>query len=78
MHSINLELLSGYTNYVNFKEDVAKTPFRVNFDKEIITRETPTSSKIKISAKIDAVVYDKKEKLFTEKKKFIEKKIKSA
>ena len=72
MYSINLEVLSGYTNYVNFKKDIAQTPFRINFDKETIIRETPTSSKIKVNAVINVIVYEKKEKLFKDKKRFIE------
>ena len=72
LNSINLELISNYSNYVNFKKDIAKTPFRINFDKEIIVRENPSSSKIKINAKIDVIVFDNKDKLFKEKKKFIE------
>lgn len=72
MYSINLEVLSGYTNYVNFKKDIAETPFRINFDKETIIRETPTSAKIKVNAVISAIIYEKKDKLFKDKKKFIE------
>lgn len=72
MYSINLELLSGYTNYVNFKKDISKTPFRINFEKETIIRETPSSSKIKVNAIISAIIFEKKDKLFKDKKKFIE------
>ena len=72
MYSINMALLSKYNDYVNFKKDIAETPFRINFDKETIIRETPTSSKIKINAVISAIVYEQKDKLFKDKKKFIE------
>jgi len=72
MNTINLDLLSGYNNYVNFKKNIAETPFRINFDKETIIRENPTSSKIKISAVISALVFEKKDKLLKDNKKFIE------
>jgi len=72
MNTINLDLLSGYNDYVNFKKNIAETPFRINFDKETIIRENPTSSKIKISAVISALVFEKKDKLLKDNKKFIE------
>ena len=72
MNTINLDLLSGYNDYVNFKKNIAETPFRINFDKETIIRENPTSSKIKITAVISALVFEKKDKLLKDNKKFIE------
>lgn len=72
MNTINLNLLSGYNDYVNFKKNIAETPFRINFDKETIIRENPTSSKIKITAVISALVFEKKDKLLKDNKKFIE------
>jgi len=73
MNTINLDLLSGYNDYVNFKKNIAETPFRINFDKETIIRENPTSSKIKITAVISALVFEKKDKLLKDNKKFIKK-----
>ena len=72
MNTINLNLLSGYNDYVNFKKNIAETPFRINFDKETIIRENSTSSKIKITAIISALVFEKKDKLLKDNKKFIE------
>ena len=72
MNTINLNLLSGYNDYVNFKKNIAETPFRINFDKETIIRENSTSSKIKITAVISVLVFEKKDKLLKDNKKFIE------
>ena len=73
LQSINYEAISNYNNYVKFKRDISQTPFRINFEKETIIRETPTSSKIKVMGVIEAIVFEGKEKLFEEKKKFIQK-----
>lgn len=72
VHSINFEAVAGYDDYVNFKKDISNTPFRINFDKETIVRETPTSLSIKANGVIHAVIYETKDKLFEEKKKFIQ------
>lgn len=70
---INFETVSNYMAYVNFKKELANTPFKINFDTETITRETPTSANIKVKGIISAMVFEDKEKLFKDKAKFYEK-----
>lgn len=70
-NTINFESVSSYDEYVSFKKTISETPFRINFEKETITRETPTSLSIKVQGVIKVIVYENKDKLFMEKAKFI-------
>lgn len=70
-NTINFETVSSYDEYVSFKKTISETPFRINFEKETITRETPTSLSIKVQGVIKVIVYENKDKLFMEKAKFI-------
>lgn len=70
-NTINFESVSSYDEYVSFKKTISENPFRINFEKETITRETPTSLSIKVQGVIKVIVYENKDKLFMEKAKFI-------
>ena len=70
-NTINFESVSSYDEYVSFNKTISETPFRINFEKETITRETPTSLSIKVQGVIKVIVYENKDKLFMEKAKFI-------
>ena len=73
INSVNYEAISKYTNYINFKKDISNIEFKFNFEEEAIVRENPSSSNIKINGIISAIVFDKKEEVFTKKKNFFNK-----
>lgn len=73
INSVNYEAISNYTSYVNFKKDLSNIEFKFNFEEEKIVRENPSSSNIKINGIISALVFEKKEEVFSKKKVFYNK-----
>lgn len=62
IYRIKFEVVSEYQNYVLFRKDIAKTPFKINFEQETIKRNKPKSKEILIKGTVSAYVMEKKEK----------------
>ena len=64
---------STYANYVEFRKELSKTPFKINFEKEVIRRERFTNNIIIVDTVVYAYVADKKEKTLKKLKQSVEK-----
>lgn len=62
IYRLKYEVLSEYQNYVSFRKEIAKTPFKINFEQELIKRDTPKSKKILITGTVTAYIMEKKDK----------------
>jgi hypothetical protein len=70
--SINFEAIATFSDYVNFKKELSKTNFKINFEQETIIRQTPSSPNIKTIIVLNVVVLKNKTELLEKKKKFYE------
>lgn len=73
INRIEYLLSSTYPNYVEFRKELSKTPFKINFENEIIQRERATSNIIVVEGTVYAYVADKKEKTLLKLKPSIDK-----
>ena len=62
INKIVFETTSSYKNYTLFRKKLIETPFKINFEEEIIQREHPLSKNIVASGVIGAYVAPDKEK----------------
>ena len=62
IYRLKYEVLSEYKNYVSFRKEIAKTPFKINFEQELIKRDAPKSNKILITGTVTAYIMEKKDK----------------
>jgi len=68
-NKIIIEAVATYDAFKRFKDRLAKLNYFINFDKETITRENPTSNKIKINAELHVIVFANKEAVINQIKK---------
>ena len=73
INRIEYLLSSTYPNYVEFRKELSKTPFKINFENETIQRERATSNIIVVEGTVYAYVADKKEKTLLKLKPSIDK-----
>ena len=62
INRIKFVTTSTYQNYTEFRKQISLTPFKINFENELISREHPLSKNIKVEATIDVYVASEKEK----------------
>lgn len=62
INRILFETTSSYKNYTLFRKKLVETPFKINFEEEIIMREHPLSKNIVATGIIGAYVAPNKEK----------------
>lgn len=62
INRIKYETTSSYKNYTMFRKKLIETPFKINFEEEIIKREHPLSKNIVATGIIGAYVAPDKEK----------------
>ena len=60
------ETLSTYDSYKRFKEQIANLNYFINFEKEVVKRESESSNQIKVSGEIHVIVFSKKEETILE------------
>jgi len=68
-NKIIIEAVATYDAFKRFKDRLAKLNYFINFDKETIARENPTSNKIKINAELHVIVFANKEAVLNQLKK---------
>ena len=69
---VEYQFLSTFENLTKLKNKIADTKFKINIMEETISRESPTSDKIKANGKIGVYVFPGKEKLLKDKASIIE------
>ena len=69
---VEYQFLSTFENLTKLKNKIADTKFKINIMEETITRESPTSDKIRANGKIGVYVFPGKEKLLKDKASIIE------
>ena len=69
---VEYQFLSTFENLTKLKNKIADTKFKINIMEETISRESPTSDKIRANGKIGVYVFPGKEKLLKDKASIIE------
>ena len=72
IYAIEYEFLSKYENFIQLKNKLSETNFKINLVEETIVRYSPKSDKILANGIIHAYVYKNKEDLLAKNKKLIE------
>jgi hypothetical protein len=62
INRIKFTTTSTYQNYTEFRKQISLTPFKINFENELISREHPLSKNIIVESTIDVYVAGEKEK----------------
>ena len=72
IYAIEYEFLSKYENFIQLKNKLSETNFKINLVEETIVRYSPKSDKILANGIIHAYVFKNKEDLLAKNKKLIE------
>ena len=72
IYAIEYEFLTKYENFIQLKNKLSETNFKINLVEETIVRYSPKSDKILANGIIHAYVYKNKEDLLAKNKKLIE------
>lgn len=72
IYAIEYEFLSKYENFIQLKNKLSETTFKINLLEETIKRYSPKSDKILANGIIHAYVFKDKEDLLTKNEKLIE------